>query len=241
MVALLKSWRWMLGFVLVGALACVWAGGARADRREGERTEAEKALLPKPAASALRKAFPRALFRGVEFEHVEAPRLYEVQLARGGRDLEVTVSADGVIVEVETQVAKDELPAAVARTIGAAAGGAELDELEKAETRAVLKFVELKQPQVAYSAEFRKEDMKQEIEVSRRARSSRPRSRDGSTRKKERRSTSARARTNSPGSTGAKGSGISDTGRFPDYTGRRRRRTALPPAGFSRGRLCGFC
>jgi len=166
MVALLKSWRWMLGFVLVGALACVWAGGARADRREGERTEAEKALLPKPAASALRKAFPRALFRGVEFEHVEAPRLYEVQLARGGRDLEVTVSADGVIVEVETQVAKDELPAAVARTIGAAAGGAELDELEKAETRAVLKFVELKQPQVAYSAEFRKEDMKQEIEVS---------------------------------------------------------------------------
>ena len=125
--------------------------------------------LPPAAADALKAAFPQASIGKVALEEEDGMKLYEVELRHKGQDAEVAVSPDGVIVEVETKVSMADLPKAVADAIAKAAGGAKVEEIEREETRAVVragKLVKLAEPRVTYEAEFRKDGREVEIEVA---------------------------------------------------------------------------
>lgn len=125
--------------------------------------------LPPAAADAIKAAFPQA--RMVEFEQDSEGGLaaYEVELDQDGKEVEVTVSRDGVILEVETEIARSELPKAVADALAKAAGDAKVEEIVREETRAVVrdgKVVKLDEPTITYEAELRKDGQETEVEFA---------------------------------------------------------------------------
>jgi uncharacterized membrane protein YkoI len=125
--------------------------------------------LPPAAADAVKAAFPQARIVEVEQEKEDGVTVYEVELRQDGKEVEITVSPDGVIVEVETQIPEAELPKAVAQTIAKVAGGAKVEEIEREETRAVVrdgKVVKLDEPRITYEAEFRKDGRETEVEIA---------------------------------------------------------------------------
>ena len=125
--------------------------------------------LPRAAADAVKAAFPQASIEEVALDKEDGIELYEVELRQNGEETEVTVSPDGVIVEVETEVSLKDLPKAVADAIAKAAGGAKVEEVTREETRAVVragKLVKLDQPKITYEAEFRRDGKEVEIELA---------------------------------------------------------------------------
>lgn len=125
--------------------------------------------LPRAAADAVKAAFPQASIEEVGLDKEDGIDLYEVELRQNGEETEVTVSPDGVIVEVETEVFLKDLPKAVADAITKAAAGAKVEEIKREETRAVVragKLVKLDQPRITYEAEFRKDGKELQIELA---------------------------------------------------------------------------
>ena len=125
--------------------------------------------LPKNARKALEAEFPRAVITEVEREDEDGAALYEAALIHNGRDLEVEVTADGVIVEVGTPAALRSLPRAVQDTIRKVARGARIHEVEKTEVRAVVRngvVKPLRTARLVYEAELRKGGKVSEVEIS---------------------------------------------------------------------------
>ena len=124
-------------------------------RAEGHAKEA--ARLPKAAAAGIRAAFPGAKIREVEREKKELV-IYEVELIRDGREIEVEVSADGVILAVEQEMAASALPKPVADAVARLAKGGKVEEVELKEVRARLTVVPLPMPQTVYEVEIESKD-----------------------------------------------------------------------------------
>ena len=120
--------------------------------------------LSKKATKAIKKAFPQAKIVQVEPEK-KSVVVYEVELIRDGKEVEILVTSDGQIVAAENEIDKDDLPAAVAATVAKHAGDAEIKEIEKEEIRAVLQFVDLDTPQVVYEVEFLHEGREAELKI----------------------------------------------------------------------------
>ena len=125
--------------------------------------------LPPAAADAVGAAFPQATIGEMAQETENGLAVYEVELEQGDKEMEVTLTADGTILEVETQVTEADLPKAVASAISKAAGDAKVTKIEREETRAVVrdgKVVKLDKPRITYEAEFLKDGRKTEVEVA---------------------------------------------------------------------------
>lgn len=148
---------------VVGLAGLMFTAWHMAQAKEGKP---KGPALPSAAAAAVKKAFPKATITEVEVEREHGMKLYEVELTQDGKETEVEVSPDGVIVGVETQVAEKDLPNAVKKAIAKAAKGAKILKIEKEEVRAVVKLVELKTPRVIYEAELAKDGKKMELEIS---------------------------------------------------------------------------
>lgn len=164
--------RWLLMGAAVMVLALLGAATLSAD--EGCKKEKAKVELPEAAAKAIKAAFPDATIDEVEIDNEDGMKLFEVELKQGKAEIEVSVAPDGTIVEIETEVALKDVPAAAAAVISKAAEGAQIKEIAKEETRAevkkndngVAKLVKLETPKIAYEAELVKGDQKGEIEVA---------------------------------------------------------------------------
>ena len=119
--------------------------------------------------NAVKAEFPQAAVGEMEKETEGGVVVYEVELVQDGKEIEVTVTSGGVIMEVEREIAQAELPPAVAAAIAKAAGGAKIEEIEREEIRAVVrdgKVVKLDKPKIVYEAEFRKAGREVEVEVA---------------------------------------------------------------------------
>ncbi len=116
--------------------------------------------------AAIEAAFPGGEVDEVEAEYEGGVKLYEVELELDGRELEITVSPDGIIVEVETELAEGDVPELVAATIARVAGGATAVEVEREETRTDAKLAKLQKPRVIYEVEFVKDGKKREVEIA---------------------------------------------------------------------------
>ncbi len=125
----------------------------------------KKSFLPPAVKAALNALYPKAEIEEVEVEK-EGLKVYEVELEQNGREIEVMLAKDGTLVEVETEMALQGLPEAVAKAITKAAKGATIKEVNKEVTYAVVKLVKLAQPQTSYEAELSKEGAECEIEVA---------------------------------------------------------------------------
>jgi len=74
------------------------------------------AELPDQARAALQKLFPDAKVLSADTEKESGALYYDVEIKQGTRKIDVEVSPEGVIGEVECQASQAELPAAVAKT-----------------------------------------------------------------------------------------------------------------------------
>jgi uncharacterized membrane protein YkoI len=136
-----------------------------AGAKNEKENEPKGPALPAAAADAVKKAFPKATIEEVERER-EGLVLYEVELKADGKEIEVEVTPDGQIVAVEREVAKEDLPEAVAKALGKLAGDAKIQEIEKEEVHAVLKLVKLDTPRVVYEAEFMQNGKEVEVKIA---------------------------------------------------------------------------
>jgi len=163
-------WMWV-GCAVVMGLALTVSAAYAADEAKPEAKA--KVKLPEAAAKALKDAFPKATVDEVKMEKEKGITVYEVELEEGKSEMEVEVTADGTIVEIETDVEMKDVPEAAAKAIQAAAEGAKIEELAKKEVRAEIKkegetakLVKLEKAKTLYEAEIVKGDKKGQIEVA---------------------------------------------------------------------------
>ena len=124
--------------------------------------------LPEAVTAAVKKACPDGTITEAEIEKEHGTTIYEIELKVGKNEAEVEVTADGTIIEIETELTMADLPKAVADAITKAANGGKVKEIEKEEERAEVKngkVVELKTPKVVYEAEIKQNGKEIEIEV----------------------------------------------------------------------------
>ncbi len=115
---------WMLA---VASLALVsLTASARAD----EETIPVKEL-PRAVRQAIEKKFPRAEIEEASKETEDGKTVYEVTLeVDEDQDVDVSLTADGKILEIEREIAFDKLPEAVRKTIARKYPGAEIEKVE---------------------------------------------------------------------------------------------------------------
>ena len=97
------------------------------DDDDAEEPYAKLAKLPPAAAAALKKAAGTATITAVDTEKDKGVITYEVDLKENGQpDREVTVSAEGKILIMESAIPLKDVPAAAKTAIEAGAKGAKI-------------------------------------------------------------------------------------------------------------------
>lgn len=140
-------------FVLAALLLLGVAGGVRT-ARAGSRTP----RLPDAVADAVEEAFPGGVIVAVEQEREHGVMLFELSVRQDGRIMEVEVSSEGVIGEIETVLSLRDVPADAARSIAEKTKGGKITRIERHERRGAIrsgKLVKLDKPIVIYEVRFR--------------------------------------------------------------------------------------
>lgn len=99
--------------LFVGVLAVLLVTSAtRADE-----TKVPLDQLPKAVADAVKAKFPGAELQNAVKEDADGQTVFEVSLKLKAQQYDVSVTPEGKIVEIETEIAAKDLPAAVSKTL----------------------------------------------------------------------------------------------------------------------------
>jgi phosphopantothenoylcysteine synthetase/decarboxylase len=154
----------LTGFAVLGLLLAAALPAGAEDKPQDKKVE-----LTKAAADAINAAFPGAKIEKIKLEDEDGVKVFEVELELKDGDVEVTVSPDGVIAEVETEITVEALPKAVADALAKVAEGGKIKEVTKEEERATVKdgkLVTLDTPTIKYCAEVVKGETKMKVEIA---------------------------------------------------------------------------
>lgn len=121
--------------------------------------------LPEAVKQAVAKILPGGQINEMELER-RTVQLYEVSVATGGRQHEITITADGTVLEMEEKIESGKTPEAVMKKLRDLAGDAKLKEIERIEVRDELKVVPLGTPRVEYEAEYGVKGKERHIRLS---------------------------------------------------------------------------
>jgi uncharacterized membrane protein YkoI len=75
--------------------------------------------VPKAVVEAVKTRFPDAKLESAEKETKDDKTVYEIAIKNKNQKIEVTLTADGKIVEIEKQIAASDLPKTVSETLAA--------------------------------------------------------------------------------------------------------------------------
>jgi uncharacterized membrane protein YkoI len=131
----------------------------------GYAGKSPKTTLPAAVKEAITKLYTQAVVEEVEVEE-EGVKVYEIELKHNGRELELTIAADGTILEVESEVVMENLPNAVQAAIIKAAAGAKIEEVKEEVTYWVVRLQKLQKPETTYEAELLRDGKEIEIEIA---------------------------------------------------------------------------
>ena len=98
--------------LLAAALLSVAFSSAGADE---EKVPLDK--VPKAVLDAVKAKFPGAELAGAEKETTNGKVVYELALKHKGQKMDVTLTPEGKVIEVEKQIAATDLPTAVAKVL----------------------------------------------------------------------------------------------------------------------------
>jgi uncharacterized membrane protein YkoI len=147
------------GLSFIGALVLV--GGADLGVSAGGRES-----LPAPAADAVRQLFPAASIVAVGQEREDGVLYYEVVLREGNETIEMEVTPDGTVGEVESRVELAAVPEIVRQAISRQAGRATVREIERHEIRGAPDggvFVPVDPPRVLYEVAVELDGVRREV------------------------------------------------------------------------------
>ncbi len=105
----MQRWRgWLVASVVLGALV----GAAWADE---EKVSLDK--VPKAVLDAVKDKFKDAELVSAQTEKEDGKLVYEINIKHKGHKMEISVTPKGKIVSIETTIAVQDLPKAVAKAI----------------------------------------------------------------------------------------------------------------------------
>jgi hypothetical protein len=127
------------------------AGNASAQEKKIKRSDLPPAVEKTVAAQSA-----GATIRGFSTEKEKGQTLYEAELTVNGHSKDISMTADGSIVEIEEQVSLDSLPAEVKAGLQAKAGNGKILKVESLTKKDKL---------VAYEAKVETNGKKTEVQV----------------------------------------------------------------------------
>ncbi len=149
--------------------------------------QGEIGSLPAVAEAALKKAYPTATIvkvyanlnvkaRGIFGSSFLAGNIkggdlesYKVELELAGREVDVEILSNGVVVEAQTDLRLDDLPRPAADVLAQAAAGATVEKVKKVELGVRIedgKVIALETPTVLYEARLLKDGKKGEVKLT---------------------------------------------------------------------------
>jgi hypothetical protein len=128
----------------------------------GEKGEKECSLSA-VAQAAVKALFPNGVIEKCKIEEASV-KVTEATLKDNGKEAEVKLADDGMVVEVDATVDMNSLPAEVAQTIKAQ--NAEVKEVDKNIEYAQLKYVKLDTSKIYYEVDIIKDGKKIEMEIA---------------------------------------------------------------------------
>jgi uncharacterized membrane protein YkoI len=137
--------------VALAASGLLFAGIASAQEKKIKRSD-----LPPAVEKTVEAQSPGATIRGFSTEKENGRTLYEVELMVNGHSKDISMAADGSIVEVEEQVAMDSLSADVKAGLQTKAGKGKILKVESLTKKDKL---------VAYEAQVDTNGKKSEVQV----------------------------------------------------------------------------
>ena len=141
--------------ILSIALLLVTALASKATTQEKEK-KLQRSDLPAAVQRAADEQSAGATVKGYSTEEDNGQVVYEVEMTMHGHARDVTIGADGTVLEVEQEVALDSLPAAVRTGLKQLAGSGTLGKIESVTKKGTL---------VAYEAHVKKGNKRSEIQV----------------------------------------------------------------------------
>jgi hypothetical protein len=138
-------------FVAMAASGLLLAGTAFAQEKKIKRSDLPPAVEKTVAAQSA-----GATIRGFSTEKEKGQTLYEVEMTVSGHSKDITMGADGSIVEIEEQVALDSLSPEVKAGLQAKAGKGKILKVESLTKKDKL---------VAYEAQVDTNGKKSEVQV----------------------------------------------------------------------------
>jgi hypothetical protein len=137
--------------VALAATGFLFVGTASAQEKKIKRSD-----LPPAVEKTVAEQSKGATIRGFSTEQEKGQTLYEVEMTVSGHSKDVSMAADGTVVEVEEQVAMDSLSAEVKAGLQAKAGAGKLLKVESLTKKGKL---------VAYEAQVETNGKKSEVQV----------------------------------------------------------------------------
>jgi len=138
-------------FVVLAASGLLLAGTSSAQEKKIKRSELPPAVEKTVAAQSA-----GATIKGFSTEKENGQTLYEAEMTVNGHSKDISMTADGSIVEIEEQVAFDSLPADVKAGLQAKAGKGKILKVESLTKKGKL---------VAYEAKVDTNGKKSEVQV----------------------------------------------------------------------------
>ena len=141
-----------LGTVAVAVLVLT----AIASQAAAQEKKLKRSDLPAAVQRSADEQSAGARVRGYSTEKENGQDVYEVEMTVHGHGRDVTIAADGTVLEIEEQMALDSLPAAVQAGLRQLAGSGRITKVESLTKRGAL---------VAYEAQVRTGTKRSEIQV----------------------------------------------------------------------------
>jgi hypothetical protein len=138
-------------FVALAASGLLFAGTASAQEKKIKRSD-----LPPAVEKTVTAQSAGATIRGFSTEKEKGQILYEVEMTVNGHSKDISMAADGSIVEIEEQVALDSLSPEVKAGLQAKAGKGKILKVESLTKKDKL---------VAYEAQVETNGKKSEVQV----------------------------------------------------------------------------
>lgn len=115
-------------YLILTALLAVGIGGFTA--ANGQEKQLQRKDLPPAVAKTADRESAGFTLLGFSTERENGARTYEVELSVNGRTKDVTMDANGNVIEVEEQVSMESLPASVQSALKARAGTGTITKIE---------------------------------------------------------------------------------------------------------------
>jgi len=160
--------RWSVSLicsVIVALASMITTGQAMQDDAKEQKVKISQ--LPAAVAEAIKKNCSGCSIDKASREIEHGVTTYDIEFKRGQG--EIAIAEEGSVIDRETPVSLNDVPAAALDAIRKGAAGAKIKHVAKGEIRAELKngqIIKLDAPRYVYEAELEKGKQAAEIEVS---------------------------------------------------------------------------